>query len=777
MYAAAIRCVRGVRRNSTDPLASKRLSRVEAHLERLDLDHALREIDRTWRHSDPDALPVLAAVYGRLLSLEGRDHPATLAMLGRAAPVAPDPDIAALIAWTLERNGQHDEACRRISSALMSFCVVPGGLLAQLAGWIAFGPSARGSGWVGLGPDLVGHGEFLAREGDCALDVALDGKAAFTRLISGTDGASRRGFTLPLSPLGLAARVDVTARGNALLGSGLSYPPDFAVDGRASTRGREITGWARLGWSPLRRPQIRVAAEHGELRVVRSAAHPLDGYRWGFAIDPRELHITGKRFELSVELPDGGWQLLPDAPLLIERAVFTCRSWASWQQGVNPPRGHPAQPGSRSREGAKKAVARRPTAGPVRLVDIIIPVYRGREETLACIDSVMRTVGDAAGLIVVDDATEESTLAADLDKLARDGSITLLRNSSNQGFVRSVNRGLAVNPKHDAVVLNSDAVVFGDWLRRLETAAYSHPRVGTVTPLSNSGSIASYPSAVGGDMPVETAARMHELAAGALAGARFEIPVGVGFCLYVRRDCLKEAGMLDEAAFGKGYGEETDFCLRARHRGWTHLLAADVFVFHSGGLSFGSRRAALLERSQRILNLRYPGYDALVAEFLTEDPLAPVRRQLDERRLLALGTRMVLIVTLALTGGVDRFVGERCESFRREGLLPVLLRPAGPEDRKRCELSVAEGSAGCADVAPVGPVIREPNACLQLSRRCRVFLVQWECSPENFSSIIPVATDGWNLTGNPRSSGWSGRWGRGKVGTKRYESRPIALSA
>ena len=699
LYAAAVRCVRGVRRNSTDPLASKRLSQVEAHLERLDLDHALREIDRTWRHGDPDALPVLAAIYGRLLSLEGRDHPATLAMLRRALPVAPDPDIAALVAWTLERDGQHDEACRQVASALMTFCVVPGGLLAQVAGLIALGPSGQEPGWVGLGPDLVAHGEFLAREGDCALDVALDGRAAFTRLISGTDGVSRRGFTLPLSALASAARVDVTARGNALLGSGLSYLPDFAVDGRASTRGREITGWARLGWHPLRRPQIRLTDEHGTLRVVRSAAHPLDGYRWAFTIDLRELHITGKRFELSVELPDGGWQLLPDAPLLMERVVSPCLSWASWQQGINSPQEVNGKPVGSSRRGKRKVPSRRhSSAKPARPVDIIIPVYRGREETLACIDSVMRTVGDAAGLIIVDDATEESALADDLDKLAREGGIRLLRNPSNQGFVCSVNRALALNPKHDAVILNSDAVVFGDWLQRLRLAAYSHPRVGTVTPLSNSGSIASYPSAAESDMPVETAAQMHELAAGTLAGTLLEIPVGVGFCLYVRRDCLTEVGILDEAAFGKGYGEETDFCLRARHRGWTHLLAAGVFVFHSGGLSFGSRRAALLERSQRILNSRYPGYDALVAEFLTADPLARVRRQLDERRLLALRARMVLIVTLALTGGVDRFVGERCGILRRQGLLPALLRPAGPEDRRRCELSVADGCAGFPDL-------------------------------------------------------------------------------
>ena len=88
-----------------------------------------------------------------------------------------------------------------------------------------------------------------------------------------------------------------------------------------------------------------------------------------------------------------------------------------------------------------------------------------------------------------------------------------------------------------------------------------------------------------------------------------EIPVGVGFCLYIRNDCLKDVGELDASVFGIGYGEESDFCLRARQRGWSHRLAADVFVYHASARSFGARRAALLERSQRLLNLRYPGYD------------------------------------------------------------------------------------------------------------------------------------------------------------------------
>ena len=317
---------------------------------------------------------------------------------------------------------------------------------------------------------------------------------------------------------------------------------------------------------------------------------------------------------------------------------------------------------------------------------MIIPVYRGREATLACIDAVLATVDHTARLVVVDDATDDPALALALDALAANARITLLRNAENQGFVASVNRALALHPTHDAVVLNSDTLVFDDWLARLRAAAYSAPAVGTVTPLSNSGSIASYPRLSGAGIDPEAAASLHALAASTHPGIRAEIPVGVGFCLYLRRDCLRDVGTLDTAVFGKGYGEETDFCLRARRRGWSHHLAADVFVYHAGGLSFGGRRAALLDRSQRLINLRHPGYDDFIASFQAQDPLHRLRRRLDERRLSAFAGRFVLLVTLALTGGVDRFVAERCRSLRAQGLFPLVLRPAGAGNARRCEL-------------------------------------------------------------------------------------------
>ena len=57
-------------------------------------------------------------------------------------------------------------------------------------------------------------------------------------------------------------------------------------------------------------------------------------------------------------------------------------------------------------------------------------------------------------------------------------------------------------------------------------------------------------------------------AAEANAGVAVDIPTAVGFCMYVRRECLLQTGLFREDLFAQGYGEENDFCLRARHLGF-----------------------------------------------------------------------------------------------------------------------------------------------------------------------------------------------------------------
>src|SRR5437764_808522 len=61
-------------------------------------------------------------------------------------------------------------------------------------------------------------------------------------------------------------------------------------------------------------------------------------------------------------------------------------------------------------------------------------------------------------------------------------------------------------------------------------------------------------------------------------------------------------------------------------------------------------------------------------------------RRLDEHRLASFDGRFVLVLTLALTGGVDRFVTERCRDFPRQGLFPLVLRPTPGAKPGRFEL-------------------------------------------------------------------------------------------
>jgi glycosyltransferase involved in cell wall biosynthesis len=628
-------------------------------------------MDRAWRCRREDAA-ILAPLYGRLLMLEARDHEAALLLLRRAIDFAPDPDVAALIALALLRLERPEQARRQLETALATYCAASGGLLFQVAGEFMRDPAMEALGWFGRGPTLELVGELSDDNTATALEIRLDGQPAFTQLLRYAPAGRRRRFSFDLPQRSLAARIDVTSRGIALLGSGGRPPGDFGIDGRTLTRGRRVTGWVRLGWLPTRAVRLRIDDETGHHQALRAPRLPLPGWRWPIEFDSRSAGLRGARIQISARMPDGRWKALPDSPLLLEPAVRLARR-------------------KTQRLSAWSARSARPHLGRAlsqnaRRTDVIIAVTGGREETLACIDAVLATLDALTQVVVVDDAMSDHELANALDALSGTGRITLLRNTASQGFGISVNRALALHPAHDALLLSSGTWVFDDWLSRLRAAAYSGATVGTVTPFSNDGSIASYLRASELTIDIEDGAHLHALTASTHSGARAPIPVGGEVCLFMRRDCLQRVGPFDAAIFGVGPGHASDFSLRARAQGWSHLLAADVYVHHAASESIGGSGAAMQDRTQRLLNLRYPGYDRFIESFLQQDPLHALRRRLDERRLSTLAERFVLLVTLALTGGVDRFVAERCERLRERGLFPLVLRPAEAGSARRCEL-------------------------------------------------------------------------------------------
>ena len=317
-----------------------------------------------------------------------------------------------------------------------------------------------------------------------------------------------------------------------------------------------------------------------------------------------------------------------------------------------------------------------PTLRPPRPpADVVIPVYRGVRMAMACIASVLPTLPPDSRLHVVDDGGGDAELGAALDELAASGRILLHRLPQNRGFPSAANTGLRLASGRDVVLLNSDTIVPPGWLQHLADAAHSAPDIGSACPLSNDATILSYPKR-NAPNPMTDPVPAAAIAARANGAATVDIPVAVGFCMYLRRDCIEAVGLLREDLWAQGYGEENDWCLRARHRGWRHVAAPGCFVAHEGGASFGSARRHLLARNGATLERLHPGYGAMIAAWIGRDPLGLARRRMDalrwreERRKSS-----VVLVTHASGGGVERVVAERARALRNAGIRPVILRP------------------------------------------------------------------------------------------------------
>lgn len=263
-------------------------------------------------------------------------------------------------------------------------------------------------------------------------------------------------------------------------------------------------------------------------------------------------------------------------------------------------------------------------------VDVIIPAFNGLPLLTVCISSVLANSNNCR-VIVVDDASTDPKLPAYLATVAgnpeRDVTVLVLRNEQNLGFVRSVNRALG-EVSGDAVILNSDTEVPPGWLDRLLAPLREDPVVATVTPMTNAGTICSFPE-INVDNPVFKGLGVAEIDSyfGRYAPWEpVEAPTGVGFCMAISRNALLRIGQFDAETFGRGYGEESDFCRRAVKAGMRNLIVPNLYVFHNHGGSFaGEEKGRLIAENAAKVLKRHPEYLAEVDEFCHRDPLRDLR--------------------------------------------------------------------------------------------------------------------------------------------------------
>ncbi len=276
-------------------------------------------------------------------------------------------------------------------------------------------------------------------------------------------------------------------------------------------------------------------------------------------------------------------------------------------------------------------------------VHIVMPVFNGYECLKDCLESIFRNTDlGFHTLVLIDDKSTDQRVQTYLQRLkeGRNGrKIEVLFSPENLGFVKTINSGMR-RTAEDVIILNSDTLVTRNWVNKLQRAVYSKPRIATATPLSNYVTINGVPrpfqfNKIPDGMDVEAFSDFLER-----ISLRYypEIPAGVGFCMYIKRDVLNHMGYFDETRFGKGYAEETDFCMRALKEGFLHVLDDSTYIYHIGGVSFESvnepeiikAKNEMIERNLETLRTLHPEYTHLVEKALSES-LGPFHQYLNLR--------------------------------------------------------------------------------------------------------------------------------------------------
>ncbi|WP_191971027.1 glycosyltransferase [Methylobacterium soli] len=310
-----------------------------------------------------------------------------------------------------------------------------------------------------------------------------------------------------------------------------------------------------------------------------------------------------------------------------------------------------------------------------RHVTIVVPVYDDLGATQACLESLAGSeLPEEARVVVINDATPNADLATYLGHFCPAHGFALQRHRVNRGFVATVNEGIVLAGQDDVVLLNADTKVPAGWLQRLRAHAEKHPEAGSITPMSNNATILSWPLA-NEENPCpsfDETIRLDRLFQEQNSDRVVDLPTGHGFCMYLTRAALDEVGGLDPI-WGRGYGEENDWCLRASAHGFRHLAACDTFVAHEGSKSFGASKKALVERNAGILLRRYPEYHELIQNFLRRDPMNEARNAVALARLSELRANLTLHLVNHLGGGVQRYVLDASISQYKEGALPLFL--------------------------------------------------------------------------------------------------------
>jgi len=227
------------------------------------------------------------------------------------------------------------------------------------------------------------------------------------------------------------------------------------------------------------------------------------------------------------------------------------------------------------------------------ILSIIIVHYKTRELTLQCLRSI-REFGPHVSheILLIDNGSQDGIAEKIVEEFPE---VRLIETGRNDGFSQANNLGIVNTQAKYLLLLNSDTKILEPVFDRLVQAMESRSEVGCMGPQHVGGNgrhQVSYGKFPGLFSEVLRKIVDYQIALddpnirgylSEFCSAEQEVDWLSGSCLLLRREALRQAGLLDEAFFM--YFEDIDLCKRLRDRGWKVVYCPMSKILHYSGQS------------------------------------------------------------------------------------------------------------------------------------------------------------------------------------------------
>jgi GT2 family glycosyltransferase len=255
-----------------------------------------------------------------------------------------------------------------------------------------------------------------------------------------------------------------------------------------------------------------------------------------------------------------------------------------------------------------------------------ITTWNAAELLKNCLTSIVENVKDLTyDVVVVDNGSRDKTAELMREKFP---NFTYIRNEVNEGVAKARNKCLDGVDSRYVILMDVDTIVWPDSFKILVQVMDRYPKVGIGGPklLNPDGSIQlscrtfQTPLTVlfrgtplGKFFPDSRFVKKHLMADWDHKNMH-SVDWIMGACHIIRRETLKDIGLLDEGFFY--LYEDVEYCWRAKKKGWDVLYIPQSRIIHiyqrQSAAKFNVMTLRHIMSICRFMRIRYLGYDGSV---------------------------------------------------------------------------------------------------------------------------------------------------------------------